>query len=128
MSDLLRQGSAMLHRTRRESVSHEVVYRRGTGEEAIEFTILATVSATSAERIDSSGSVLVRYRDFCFETTELLEQLGSEPRPGDVVVETNGETAERYEAVKGAGEGCFRREGLQHESIRVHTQNVGVEP
>lgn len=119
----------MLHRTRRDSVSHEVVYRRGTDEEAVEITLPATVSVTRTERFDQHGSTVVRYRDFCFTAADLvIDDEPIEPREGDVIIETNGELVERYEVCKAATDPCFRREGLQHESIRVHTILVGVEP
>lgn len=128
MPDLLRKGSTMLHRVRRASVSHEVVYRRGKGESAVELTLPATVSVTRTEKIDQNGSTLVRYRDFCFETAALLiDDEPFDPRQGDVIVETNGEVEEVWEIVSAAGDGPFRREGLQHESTRVHTVRIGVE-
>lgn len=118
----------MLHRTRRESVSHEVVYRRGAGEEAAEITVLATVSSSRTERFDERGSIVVRYRDFCIAAADLvIDEVAIEPREGDVIIETNGEVAERFEVVKAGTDPCFRREGLQNESIRVHTVKVGVE-
>lgn len=129
MPDLLRQGSAMLHRVRRESVSHEVLYRRGTGEDAVELTLAATVSVTRTERIDQAGgSSIGRYRDFCFETAAMLiDDQAFDPRPGDVIVEVNGELTEKFEAVMVGGEPCFRREGMQNESTRVHTVRIGAE-
>lgn len=125
MSNLLQKGSTMLHRTRAEKLSTAVEYRRG-------LTVIATTATVGFnrfERNDNGVITLFTSRDYTFKREDLAGLSDPpEPRPGDVIAESIAGTTKLFQAVDGGAQGCFRREGLQDEMIRVHTTESGVEP
>ncbi len=123
--NMLQKGSSMLHRIRREKIAVAVEYRRGTTMLALQ----ATVGFSRFEKVDDAGvHTLTRTRDYIFRSSELTLQNPCTPIEGDVIAETIAGELKIFEVIQGGQQGCYRREGLADEAIRVHAVETGREP
>ena len=116
MPDLLQKGAQWLEQMRAEHCSGPVEYRRGTLTRGVR----ATFGSTRRESADESGLVIEsRTRDFLI----LAAELGILPEPGDLIA-VGGRL---HEVMNLPGEGCWRWSDPYHQTLRIHTKDVGAE-
>ena len=125
MADILEQAAAFLGRMRVAHLSRTVTYQRG----ADSVDVAATVGKTQFE-IDSGYGVVETFqsRDFLIAATDLVlggEQV--EPRQGDRVRETIGETVHVHEVMAPGKAPCWRWSDPYRTTLRIHTKEVSVE-
>ena len=125
MNDLLQEGLDWLEGQRREHLSRQVLYRRGTTE----VSVPATVAATRFEVDDGTGTIRAQgVRDYLLAAADLV--LGGEnvlPERGDEIVETRGGTAYVYEVMDLGAERHYRFCDPDRTPLRIHTKLVGTE-
>ena len=115
MADLLRKGSAWLHKQRNAHMASMVDYRRADGDP---IAVRATASSTTYEVSDMAGATIETHTaDFLVLATEL----GFEPEAGDVIV-TEGR---RFEVLRLGGGGVYRWSDPQRNTYRIHTKDIG---
>jgi hypothetical protein len=122
--NMQQKGSAMLHRNRRQKVSVPVVYCRGETE----LELQATVGWCRTNRDDNGAITTSRARDYVFQASELVLTSPAVPIAGDLITEEIGGVERQFQVCQTPDDGCFRKEGLADEAIRVHTVEVGVAP
>ena len=122
MNDLLQEGLDWLEGERREHLSRQVLYRRGTAEASVP----ATVAATRFEVDDGTGMILEQeVRDYLIAAADLV--LGGErtlPERGDEIVETRGGAAYVYEVMDLGPERHYRFCDSDRTTLRIHTKHV----
>lgn len=112
--DLLRKASDWLEAQRTTHCTTPVQYRRAGNTRSVP----ATFGRTAAEVADESGLVV---RSFTFDFLILAEDLGFEPRAGDVIVALD----RRYEVLNLGSEGCWRYSDAYRTTYRIHTKETG---
>ena len=116
MADLLQKGAGWLEQMRTEHCSSPVEYHRGADTRGVR----ATFGSTRRESADESGLVIEsRTRDFLI----LAAELGILPEPGDLIA-VGGRL---HEVMNLPGEGCWRWSDPYHQTLRIHTKDVGAE-
>ena len=117
MPDLLRQGSDWLESQRTAHMASPVTFRRtGQGEQVIQ----ATFGQTEYEVADDYGATI---RAHVVDFLILAEELGLEPRSGDVIVADG----RKHELMGLAGEHCWRWSDPYHTTYRIHTKDIGAD-
>lgn len=118
MPDLLRQGAAWLGQMRTTHCTSLVTYERPP--DAVE--VRATFGRTAYEAVDDGGmTVGAHVWDFLI----LADELGMEPRPGDVIVADG----RRFEVLPlGAEIRGWRWSDPYGTTYRIHTKQIGTQP
>lgn len=115
MTDLLRQGSDWLERMRTAHCSSLVEYRR----DGQVLPVSATYGKTDVQVADESG---LSIGSFIWDFLVLAEDLGFEPRPGDVIAADG----RQYEVLSIGGERCWRWSDPYRQTYRIHTKDIGL--
>lgn len=116
MADLLRQGSAWLEQMRTSHCSSPVEYRRPPQT----LIVNATFGRTGRDARGGTGPVIGAHAwDFLI----LADELGLEPRAGDVIVAEG----RRYEVMDLDEEGCWRWSDPYRQTYRIHTKDIGAD-
>lgn len=122
--DLLQRGSRMIERVRTDALSHDVLYVRISGGQAI--TMPATVDTINTDLLaEDQISIADRMRDFLLAKSDLIQESDSfTPAPGDLIRETIDGVQVAYELVALDAEPCWSFDDQLNLRIRVHTRRV----
>ena len=122
MTDMLRDGQAWLGEKLRTHASRLVVYQRDESEAELP----ATIGRSTYEQDDGEGVITrSQVRDFLIDTSDLLlSAIGSLPRRGDRILETDGSTTFVYEVMALGGEPPWRYSDPFRLKLRIHTKQI----
>lgn len=128
MPNLLQRGAEYLAAQLQAHASQPVTYRRGTGEEAVEVAIDATIGRSEFELTTDDGIVeRVETRDFLFPTADLvLAETATVPQRGDKIIETIGDATLTYEVLPHQNLPAFRYSDEFRVMLRVHTKLINT--
>ena len=125
MGDLLEQAANWLGGMRKQFLSRQVTYCRGSDC----VMLAATIGKSDFERTDAYGVVQTdQSRDFLVAAVDMV--LGGAtvtPQPGDRIKEVAGGRVLAYEVMAPGGEDCWRYSDPFRQTVRIHTKFVGVE-
>lgn len=122
MSDLLEKGQQWLADQLTTRAAQTVVYAR----DGDEVSAPATIGQTTFEHDDGQGTVIrTQVRDYLIDTGKLvLAGQTTQPKPGDQIRETAGDTTFTYEVMAIAGEPCWRYSDPFRIKFRIHTKLI----
>ena len=125
MSDLLEKGQQWLADQLTTRAAQTVVYAR----DGDEVSVPATIGQTTFEHDDGQGTIIrTQVRDYLIDANKLvLAGQTTQPKPGDQIRETAGDTTFTYEMMAIAGEPCWRYSDPFRIKLRIHTKLVSEE-
>ena len=126
MTDMLAEGQSWLSEKLRTHASRLVTYQR----DAIDVELPATIGRPTYEQDDGEGIITrSQVRDFLIDTTDLLlSPIGSLPRRGDRILETDGSTTFIFEVMSLGGEPPWRYSDPFRLKLRIHTKQIDSVP
>lgn len=127
MGDMLRDALAHLTDTLAEHAAQAVTYTRGA--ESVE--VRATFGQKLLKLADVDGGIVMQWTDmdFCIPAADLvLGGAAVEPRRGDQIAVTIGETVQTFEVFPFGNEPHWRWSDPNQTMIRVHTKRLRTEP
>jgi hypothetical protein len=126
MTDMLRKGQEWLSSKLTEHASRQVIYRRAD----LGATLQATIGKSMYDQDDGEGIVTrSQVRDFLIDTQSLLlSVIGSLPRRGDTIVETDGDTTFIFEVMALGGDPPWRYSDPFRLKLRIHTKQIESHP
>ena len=119
---MLNQGQSWLAEKLTKHASQTVVYQR----DDLSVELSATIGKSEYEQDDGEGIITrAQVRDFLINTKDLLESaIGTWPRRGDQILETDGETTFVYELMSIGNEPIWRYSDPFRVKLRIHTKQV----
>ena len=125
MTDMLRDGQAWLGAKLKTHASRLVTYQRDDAETELP----ATIGRSFYEQDDGEGIVTrSQVRDFLIDTADLLlSPIGSLPKRGDWILETENGTTFSYEVMSLGGEPAWRYSDPFRLKLRIHTKLIDTE-
>lgn len=125
MSDMLRDGQAWLAEKLKTYASRLVIYQR---DDAVA-ELPATIGRSFYEQDDGEGIVTrSQVRDFLIDTADLLlSPIGSLPKRGDWILETEDGNTFTYEVMSLGGEPAWRYSDPFLLKLRIHTKLIDTE-
>lgn len=125
MTDMLRDGQAWLAEKLKMHASRLVIYQRDDAEAELP----ATIGRSFYEQDDGEGIVTrSQVRDFLIDTADLLlSPIGSLPKRGDWILETENGTTFTYELMSLGGEPAWRYSDPFRLKLRIHTKLIDTE-
>ena len=125
MTDMLRDGQAWLAEKLKTHASRLVTYQRDDAEAELP----ATIGRSFYEQDDGEGIVTrSQVRDFLIDTADLLlSPIGSLPKRGDWILETEDGTTFTYEVMSLGGEPAWRYSDPFRLKLRIHTKLIDTE-
>ncbi|QDV85472.1 hypothetical protein [Planctomycetes bacterium TBK1r] len=126
MTDMLRNGQSWLAQKLKTHASRLVVYQRND----VEAELPATIGRSTYEQDDGEGVITrSQVRDFLIDTSDLLlSAIGSLPRRGDRISETDGDTTFIFEVMSLGGDPPWRYSDPFRLKIRIHTKQIDTIP
>ncbi len=121
MGDLLRDGLNWLKQQRTAYMTSPVTYRRAGSGSQNDAEVQATFGKTDYEVADDYGATI---RTHVIDFLILTDELGHEPKAGDVIVADG----RKYEVMNLAGEGPWRWSDPYRTTLRIHTKDIGNDP
>lgn len=125
MTDMLRDGQAWLAEKLKTHASRLVTYQRDDAEAELP----ATIGRSFYEQDDGEGIVTrSQVRDFLIDTADLLlSPIGSLPKRGDWILESEDGTTFTYEVMSLGGEPAWRYCDPFRLKLRIHTKLIDTE-
>ncbi|QDT62365.1 hypothetical protein SV7mr_49130 [Stieleria bergensis] len=125
MTDMLRDGQAWLAEKLKTHASRLVTYQRDDAEADLP----ATIGRSFYEQDDGEGIVTrSQVRDFLIDTADLLlSPIGSLPKRGDWILETEDGATFTYEVMSLGGEPAWRYSDPFRLKLRIHTKLINTE-
>ncbi|QEG02345.1 hypothetical protein Mal15_64320 [Stieleria maiorica] len=122
MSDLLQRGQAWLSDNLTKHASRLVTYQR----DELSVELAATIGKSEYEQDDGEGIITrAQVRDFLINSKDLLSSdIGTWPRRGDRILETDGDTTFVYELMSIGNEPPWRYSDPFRVKLRIHTKLV----
>ena len=122
MSDMLHKGQSWLAAKLTRFASRRVIYQRD--EFSVELP--ATIGKSEYEQDDGEGVITrAQVRDFLINTQDLLGSvIGTWPKRGDRILETDGDTTFVYELMSIGNEPPWRYSDPFRVKLRIHTKLV----
>ena len=122
MTDMLQNGQSWLADKLKTHASQLVAYQR----DGLEAELPATIGRSTYEQDDGEGVITrSQVRDFLIDTTDLLlSAIGSLPRRGDRILETDGGTTFVFEVMALGGEPPWRYSDPFRLKLRIHTKQI----
>jgi hypothetical protein len=123
---MLAWGSAWLDTTHRAVNSRLITYQQGT---LIVSQVPAQIGATEFERTDLQANIVQKTesRDFLIFNSDLAANgVALEPRPGDLITETDATGTWCYEVFLPDGEQAAKQDDRYRNCWRIHTQARGA--
>jgi hypothetical protein len=122
MTDMLHTGQSWLSEKLRTHASRLVTYQRDN----VEAELPATIGRSTYEQDDGEGIITrSQVRDFLIDTADLLlSAIGTLPRRGDRVLETDGNTTFVFEVMALGGEPPWRYSDPFRLKLRIHTKQI----
>lgn len=122
MSDLLQRGQAWLSEQLSQYASRPIVYQR----DDVSAELHAMVGKSEYEQDDGEGVITrAQVRDFLVNTKDLLHStIGTWPRRGDRILETDGDTTFVYELMSIGNEPPWRYSDPFRFKLRLHTKLI----
>ena len=122
MTDMLHTGQSWLGEKLKAHASRLVTYQRDT----VEAELPATIGRSTYEQDDGEGIITrSQVRDFLIDTADLLlSAIGTLPRRGDRVLETDGNTTVVFEVMALGGEPPWRYSDPFRLKLRIHTKQI----
>lgn len=122
MTDMLHRGQSWLAEKLTKHVSRAVVYQR----DEVSVELSATIGKSEYEQDDGEGIITrAQVRDFLINTKDLLQSaIGTWPRRGDRILETDGGTTFVYELMSIGNEPPWRYSDPFRVKLRIHTKLV----
>ena len=119
---MLNRGQSWLAEKLTKHASRTVVYQR----DDLSVELSATIGKSEYEQDDGEGIVTrAQVRDFLINTKDLLESaIGTWPRRGDQILETDGNTTFVYELMSIGNEPPWRYSDPFRVKLRIHTKQV----
>ena len=125
MSDVLKTGSDWLMGILTDKVSQTVAIRRGISETT---GVSATVGSSDHQQDgDFGGFIQAESRDYLIDVSAYtIHGIATEPKRGDLIVETLGNETHEFEVMPFVGNSPWRFSDDHHTKYRIHTQKVKV--
>ena len=122
MTDLLQSGQNWLASKLKAHASQSVTYKRDSAEAELQ----ATIGRSTYQQNDGEGIVTRSHvRDFLIDTADLvLSSIGSLPRRGDRIHQSDGGTTIVYEVMSLGGEPPWRFSDPFRLKLRIHTKQI----
>ena len=122
MSDLLEVGQKWLGGKLKDHASQSVTYKRDADEAVLQ----ATVGKSTYEQHDGEGVVIKsQVRDFLIDTADLLlSAIGSLPRRGDRIHQSDGDETIVYEVMSLGSAPPWRFSDPFRLKLRIHTKQI----
>ncbi|KAA1258152.1 hypothetical protein LF1_06670 [Rubripirellula obstinata] len=122
MSDMLHKGQSWLAAKLTRFASRMVTYQR----DEVSVDLPATIGKSEYEQDDGEGVITrAQVRDFLINTKDLLASpIGTWPRRGDRILETDGDTTFVYELMSIGSEPPWRYSDPFRVKLRIHTKLV----
>ena len=122
MSDMLQKGQSWLAAKLTQFASRPVIYQR----DELSVELPATIGKSEYEQDDGEGVITrAQVRDFLINTKDLLgSPIGTWPRRGDRILESDGETTFIYELMSIGSEPPWRYSDPFRVKLRIHTKLV----
>ncbi|MBB3205448.1 hypothetical protein FHS27_001248 [Rhodopirellula rubra] len=122
MSDMLHKGQSWLAAKLTRFASRIVTYQR----DDLSVELPATIGKSEYEQDDGEGVITrAQVRDFLINTKDLLASpIGTWPRRGDRILETEGDTTFVYELMSIGNEPPWRYSDPFRVKLRIHTKLV----
>jgi hypothetical protein len=122
MSDMLHKGQSWLAAKLTRFASRMVTYQR----DEVSVDLPATIGKSEYEQDDGEGVITrAQVRDFLINTKDLLgSPIGTWPRRGDRILETDGDTTFVYELMSIGNEPPWRYSDPFRVKLRIHTKLV----
>jgi len=122
---MLQRGQAWLSQKLTQHASRMVTYQR----DELSVELSATIDKSEYEQDDGEGIVTrAQVRDFLINTKDLLSSvIGTWPRRGDRIIETDGEITFVYELMSIGNEPPWRYSDPFRIKLRIHTKLVSQE-
>ena len=122
---MLHRGQAWLAENLTKHASQDVVYQR----EDVSVVLSATIGKSEYEQDDGDGVITrAQVRDFLISTKDLLQSpIGTWPRRGDRIIETDGKITFVYELMSIGNEPPWRYSDPFRIKLRIHTKLVSQE-
>lgn len=126
MSDMLYKGQSWLATKLTRFASRSVIYQR----DELSVELPATIGKSEYEQDDGEGVITrAQVRDFLINTKDLLGSvIGTWPRRGDRILETDGDTTFVYELMSIGNEPPWRYGDPFRVKLRIHTKLVDTIP
>ena len=122
MSDMLHKGQSWLAAKLTRFASRMVTYQR----DEVSVDLPATIGKSEYEQDNGEGVITrAQVRDFLINTKDLLASpIGTWPRRGDRILETDGDTTFVYELMSIGNEPPWRYSDPFRVKLRIHTKLV----
>jgi len=122
---MLQRGQAWLSQKLTQHASRLVTYQR----DELSVELSATIGKSEYEQDDGEGIITrAQVRDFLINTKDLLSSvIGTWPRRGDRIIETDGEITFVYELMSIGNEPPWRYSDPFRIKLRIHTKLVSQE-
>lgn len=125
MADVIKTGSDWLMAKLKANCSTTVSLRRHVSETT---GVSATVGSSDHQQIDELGGVIqMESRDYLIDSDDYtFSGVETEPKRGDVIVETIDGVVNEFEVMPFLGGAPWRWSDDYHTKYRIHTQKVKV--
>ena len=125
MTDILESAGDWLARKMKVHASRPVTYRRGQSSVSLQ----ATIGRTEFEITGEFGVVeKAESRDFLIQAADLsLDGVATQPKRGDQIHETQGNTTFIYEVMAPGKEPHWRYSDQYRKVLRVHTKQIDTQ-
>ena len=122
MTNLLQRGQSWLAEKLKNHAARVVTYKR----DAVEAELWATIGRSTYQQDDGEGVITrSQVRDFLIDTTDLLlSPIGTLPRRGDVIEETDDGKTFVYEVMSLGSESPWRFSDPFRIKLRIHTNQI----
>ncbi len=122
MTDLLRIGQNWLAGKLKTHASQSVTYKRDSAETELQ----ATIGRSTYQQDDGEGIITrSQVRDFLIDASDLVSSsIGSLPRRGDRIHQSDGENTIVYEVMSLGGEPPWRFSDPFRLKLRIHTKQI----
>ncbi len=122
MVDLLQSGQDWLAGKLKTYASQSVTYQRDSAEAELQ----ATMGRSTYQQDDGEGIVTrSQVRDFLIDTSDLVSSsIGSLPRRGDRIHQSEGETTIVYEVMSLGNDPPWRFSDPFRIKLRIHTKQI----
>ena len=124
MPDVLAQGASWLEDQRHQHLTTVVNYHRAGDAAALS----ATIGRTVFEQEDQAGGITrIESRDYLVRASDLiLAGAVTLPKPGDLILESDGIATYTYEVMAPGDEPRWRYSDMNRATLRIHTKQVAV--
>jgi len=125
LNDFLQNGLSWLSQQLTTHTSRTVIYRR----DALSAEVRATIGRSLYDQDNGEGIVTrSQVRDYLIDTSELLNSvIGTLPRRGDQIIETENNCQVTFEVMSLGGEPPWRYSDPFRLKLRIHTRQIDTQ-